>query len=151
MKVIALNRRAKHDYEIIERFEAGLVLAGHEVKSIKQGHVSLKGSFIHLRNNEAYLENCHIRRYTLATQLANYEPTQSRKLLLNRKELDILQIAKRAEGMAIVPTAIGVTRGLVKLEIAIGRGRKRYDKRQAARAKAMQNDASLEAKARLKR
>ncbi|TXG76415.1 SsrA-binding protein SmpB [Patescibacteria group bacterium] len=149
MKILALNRRAKHDYELLERLEAGLVLAGQEVKSVKLGHVSLKGSFIHLRNGEAYLENCHIRRYSQASQIHAYEPTQSRKLLLKRKELDHLQTSKRAEGLAIIPTAIGVTRGLIKLEIAIGRGRKRYDKRQVARAKAIQKDASLEVKARL--
>ena len=150
MKVLALNRRAKHDYTLQERLEAGLVLAGYEVKSIKLGHVSLKGSFIHLRAGEAYLENCHIRRYSNASQITDYDPTRPRKLLLNRKEIDRLESSKRAEGLAVIPTAIGVTRGLIKLEIAIGRGRKRYDKRQAARKKAMQRDASLAVKARTK-
>ncbi len=146
MKVLALNRRAKHDYSLLQHYTAGLVLAGHEVKSVKAGQISLKGSFVHLNQGEAFLVNAHIRQYSHARNLASYEPTRPRKLLLQRKELEQLQEAKHAQGLTIVPTAVGVQRGLVKLEIALGRGKKRYDKRQAAREATMKREAQLEAK-----
>jgi len=150
MKVLATNRRARHDYDLGDRYEAGIVLAGHEVKSTKQGQVSLKGSFVHFKDGEAYLVNAHIRRYKQASQLTGYDPTAARKLLLKRAQIDLLETAKRAEGQTIVPTAIGIVRGLVKVEIAIGRGRKHYDKRAAAKKKAMKIDAALESKASFK-
>lgn len=149
MKVLAINRRARHDYDLGDRYQAGIVLAGHEVKSIKQGQASLKGSFIHFKDSEAYLVNAHIRKYSQATQLTGYDPTAPRKLLLNRKELDLLETAKRAEGKAIIPTAIGLVRGFIKVELAVGRGRKHYDKRAVAKKKAMKMDAALEAKSKL--
>ena len=146
MKVLATNRRARHDYDLSERYLAGIVLAGHEVKSIKANHVSLKGSFIHFTNHEAWLTNAHVRLYSHATQIKDYDPTRPRKLLLARKELEYLSHAKRASGLTVVPTAIGVQRGLIKLEVALGKGRKNYDKRAVARAKAMQRDAQLDSK-----
>ncbi|MBP9827090.1 SsrA-binding protein SmpB [Candidatus Saccharibacteria bacterium] len=146
MKIIAKNRRAKHDYELSDRFKAGLVLAGHEVKSVKSGSVSLKGSFIHLSNNEAFLVNAHIRLYSQAKNITHHDPTRERKLLLTKKELALLTEAKQARGMTIVPLAIGTERGLIKLEIATGKGKKLYDKRQAAKAKAMKRDNLLDMK-----
>lgn len=148
MKIIAKNRRAWYDYEIIDRFIAGIVLSGQEVKSIKSGGISLKGSFVHFQNGEAYLVNAHVRAYRFASGLADYTPTQSRKLLLHSKEIEILQTAKRSAGLAVVPLAVGLERGFIKIEIASARGRKRYDKRQAAKKRAMQKDASLEVKSR---
>ncbi|MEI7818632.1 MAG: SsrA-binding protein SmpB [bacterium] len=150
MKIVATNRRARHDYELGKKFQAGLVLAGHEVKSIKLGQASLKGSFIHFVNHEAYLVNCHIRRYAQAANIVGHDPIATRKLLLNRREIDELETAKQAAGFTIVPTALGVERGLIKLEIAIGRGKKNYDKRESAKKRAMKIDASLEGKARIK-
>ena len=146
MKVIALNRRAKHDYTLLQHYTAGLVLTGHEVKSIKAGQISLKGSFINLKHGEALLVNAHIRQYSFARNIKDYDPIRPRKLLLNRREIEQLETAKHAQGLAIIATAIGVERGLVKLEIALGRGRKRYDKRQVARAATMKRDAQLESK-----
>lgn len=146
MKIIALNRRAKHDYQLGQRLVAGLVLAGHEVKSIKAGQVSLKGSFIHFVNQEAWLSNAHVRLYSSATNIPAYDPTRPRKLLMKRKELDQLAGSKGAEGMTIVPTAIGLDRGLIKLELAVGRGKKHYDKREAQKKLAMERDASVESK-----
>lgn len=146
MKILAKNRRASHDYDITERYLAGVVLAGHEVKSIKASHISLKGSFVHFSGHEAWLTNAHVRLYSHASQVADYDPTRPRKLLLGKKELEQLAQAKRAEGLTVVPTAVGLVRGLIKVEIALGKGRKHYDKRAVARAKAMKRDAVLDSK-----
>ena len=108
MKVIAKNRRAFHDYEIIERITAGISLLGHEVKSVRAGQISLKGSFVHFQNHEAYLVNAHIRRYSHAANLKEHDPTRSRKLLLHRKQIDNLEAEKRGAGLAVVPVAVGV-------------------------------------------
>ncbi len=148
MKVIARNRRATYDYDIQKRITAGIALLGHEVKSIRGGQVSLKGSFVHLRGNEAYLVNAHIRRYSQAANTPDYEPTRARKLLLKRGEIDELAAEKRGSGMAIIPIAIGLERGLIKLEVGLGRGKRHYDKREAARKRAAERDASLDKKVR---
>lgn len=146
MKVLATNRRARHDYDLSDRYLAGVVLSGHEVKSIKAGHISLKGSFIHFVGHEAWLTNAHVRLYSHASQIKDYDPTRARKLLLSKKELEHLSQAKRAEGLAVIPTAAGVQHGLIKIEVALGKGRKNYDKRAVARAKAMKRDAQLDSK-----
>jgi len=129
MKLLAKNRRATFDYELTERLVAGLVLSGAEVKSIKNGHASLKGSFVTLREDEAWLNNAHVTPYQPGGQLSVPEPTRLRKLLLHRKQLGQLIIEKRA-GMSVVPTALLLDGNLIKLEIGIGRGKKRYDKRE---------------------
>jgi SsrA-binding protein len=129
MKLLAKNRRATFDYEITERLIAGLSLTGSEVKSIKSGFASLKGSFIALRDGEAYLTNAHITPYAHAGNKADIDPTRNRKLLLHRKQLDAL-IAHKQSGLSVVPTAFLLNKQLVKLEIGIGRGKKRYDKRE---------------------
>ncbi|MDQ5944202.1 MAG: SsrA-binding protein [Patescibacteria group bacterium] len=149
MKIIAKNRRAYHDYEIIERFTAGISLQGHEVKSIRAGQISLKGSFVHFQNHEAYLVNAHIRRYSHAANLKEHDPTRSRKLLLHRKQIDHLEAEKRGAGLAVIPIAVGLEHGLIKVEIGLGRGKKHYDKREASRKKTMKIDAALEVKRRL--
>jgi SsrA-binding protein len=129
MKVLAKNRRATFDYELTERMVAGLVLTGSETKSIKAGAASLKGSFVMLRDNEAYLTNAHVTPYALASDQSG-EPTRIRKLLLHRRQLAAL-VEHKQSGLSVVPTALLLDRNLVKLEIGIGRGKKRYDKRQA--------------------
>jgi len=149
MKVIAKNRRAFHDYEIIERITAGISLLGHEVKSVRAGQISLKGSFVHFQNHEAYLVNAHVRQYSHAANLKEYDPTRSRKLLLHRKQIDNLEAEKRGAGLAVVPVAVGLEHGLIKVEIALGRGKKHYDKRETSRKKTMKIDAALEVKRRL--
>jgi SsrA-binding protein len=128
MKVLAKNRRATFDYAITERLTAGLVLSGPEVKSTKAGAASLKGSFIVIRDGEAYLTNAHINPYNHARS-EGYEPTRDRKLLLHRKQLDGL-IGTKQSGLSIIPTALLQAGPLVKLEVGIGRGKKRYDKRE---------------------
>ena len=149
MKIISLNRRAKHDYTLGDRFLAGISLEGHEVKSIKAGQITLKGSFVHLNNGEAFLTNAHIRQYAHAANIKDFDPVRPRKLLLKRKQLDELTAAKQSQGMTIVPTAVGVERGYIKVEIAIGQGKKHYDKRATQREAAMIRDAQMETRRRI--
>jgi SsrA-binding protein len=129
MKLLAKNRRALYDYEIGERIIAGISLYGHEVKSIKSGFVSLKGSFVSLREGEAFLSNSHVTPYAHAAHKGDIDPTRNRKLLLHRRELDRL-IGDKQSGLSVVPTALLLDKRLIKIELGIGRGKKRYDKRE---------------------
>ncbi len=129
MKILAKNRRATFDYDITERLVAGVVLSGPETKSAKAGHLSLKGSFVAIKEGEAYLTNAQITPYAQAGPHIPQDPLRSRKLLLHKQELTKLAAAKQA-GLSIVALAAGLERGYVKLELGIGRGQKRYDKRQ---------------------
>jgi SsrA-binding protein len=132
---LAYNKRAKFDYDIVKTYEAGLVLAGHEVKSIKTGHVSLKGAFVTAKTSglklpELYLINAHIPAYKHASKLEGYEPYRSRKLLLKKKEINYLIGKKQEQGLTLVPIKIYTKRSLLKLEFGIGKGRKKFDKRE---------------------
>jgi len=129
MKLLAKNRRATFDYDITERLVAGISLSGDEVKSIKAGAASLKGAFIAIRSGEAYLTNAHVTPYLHAAHKESLDPIRNRKLLLHRKQLEELIVHKQS-GLSVVPTALLQERRLVKLEIGIGRGKKRYDKRE---------------------
>jgi SsrA-binding protein len=148
MKIVAKNKRAWYDYEIKDTLVAGIVLAGHEVKSVKSGHISLKGSFISVRASEAWLTNAHITRYQSAANLASYDPVRSRKLLLHRKQIDELIGAVKTQGLSVVPLSVGIERGLVKVELGIGRGKKHFDKREATKRRDMLRDADREIKPR---
>lgn len=139
MKLLAKNRRATFDYDLTERLVAGLVLTGSETKSIKSGSASLKGAFVILRDGEAYLMNSHVTPWSNGP--AGLDPTRMRKLLLHRRQLDQLVAAKQS-GLSVVPTALLQDRRLVKLEIGIGRGRKRYDKRQVIRSRDTARDVA---------
>jgi SsrA-binding protein len=140
MKVLAKNRRASFDYELSETFSAGVVLGGAEVKSIKASHVSLKGSFITLRDNEVWLNNVHVTPYQTGGQQTPPDPTRLRKLLLHRKEINALYASKQS-GKSIVPTALVLDGKLIKLEFAVGKGKKQYDKRNTIKKR----DAEIEA------
>lgn len=146
MKIVATNKRARYDYEIIDHLVSGIVLTGQEVKSVKLGNVSLKGSYISLSNNEAYLRNAHINRYKLSSQQTDYSPTQDRKLLLHKKEIQSLINAIKSEGKIAVPLHIGIVKGLVKVEIAVGKSKKRYDKRESIKKRDMIRDVGREVK-----
>ena len=135
MKVLAKNKEAYFNYTIEHELEAGIVLAGHEVKSVKRGDVSLKGAHVIIHGNEALLVNAHISAYKYAGELKGYQPTRSRKLLLNKKEISGLIGRAREQGMAVVPLGLYEKRGLVKVELGIGRGKKKYDKRETIRRK----------------
>ncbi len=146
MKKVAINRRVKYDYEITDHLIAGVVLTGQEVKSVKLGNVSLKGSYIGILGNEAYLKNAHINRYKLASATEEYEPTQDRKLLLHKKEIASLLNAIKSEGKIVVPLYIGIQKGLVKVELIIGKSKKRYDKRESIKIRDMLRDAGRDIK-----
>lgn len=128
-KPLATNRRARFDYTLIDEYTAGIVLAGHEVKSVRHGGASLKGAYVTISvKNEAWLTNAHIRKYDSATTVQDYDPNQARKLLLNRKEIDVLSAARNNE-LTIVPLSIFIAGNRIKLRIATARGKKLHDKR----------------------
>jgi SsrA-binding protein len=129
-KLIAQNRRARYDYMIEETIEAGLMLVGTEVKSCRNGKVSLTDSYAVVRDGEAWLMQCHISPYSHGNR-ANHEPLRPRKLLLHRDEVDRLAIKIAQDGRTLVPTRLYFKHGLAKAEIAVARGKKTHDKRQA--------------------
>ncbi len=131
MPNLAYNKRSKFDYDILEKFEAGLVLKGFEVKSAKAGRVSLQGTFVSTKNNALYLTNATISPLQPKNVPQDYDPTQSRKLLLNRKEIDYLIGKSQEKGLTLVPIRVYIKNNLVKLEFGIGRGKKKYDKRES--------------------
>ena len=128
-KVIASNRRARHDYEILDTYEAGIVLTGTEVKSLRAGRASLTDAFASVDDGEVWLRNLHIPEYTQGSW-TNHEPRRTRKLLLHRKEILRLIGKTRESGLALVPLSMYFSDGKVKVELALGRGKKEYDKRQ---------------------
>jgi SsrA-binding protein len=129
-RAVASNRRARHDYEILERLEAGLVLTGSEVKSLRSGRASLSEAFARVRHGEVWLENMHIPPYAQGER-RGYDPRRDRKLLLHRKEIERL-VGKTAErGLALVPLRVYFTHGLAKVELGLGRGKREFEKRQA--------------------
>lgn len=130
MTVIATNKRASFDYTLDGRFEAGLVLTGAEVKSVKTGHASLKGSFVTVKGNELFLTNALIPRYTHAHRDTKHEDSRPRKLLLRKREIRSLIGKYRTEGLTLVPIRLYTRKQLVKLEFSIGKGKKTRDKRE---------------------
>jgi len=130
MKIIAQNKKAFHDYEVLDRFEAGIALAGSEVKSIRAGRISLKDSFAEVQNGEAFLLRCHVSPYEQAG-VFNHEPERKRKLLLHAREIHRLDQKVKERGFSIVPLQVFLTdKGLIKVEIALVRGKREYEKKQ---------------------
>ncbi|GAA2214677.1 SsrA-binding protein SmpB [Nonomuraea monospora] len=129
-KVIAQNKRARHDYHVEDTFEAGLVLQGTEVKSLREGRASLVDGYASIDGNEAWLLNVHIPEYSQGTW-TNHTARRKRKLLLHRKEIDKLAAATKEGGLTIVPLTLYFKDGRAKVEIAVARGKKDWDKRQA--------------------
>lgn len=130
MATLAFNKRANFDYEISDKYEAGLVLTGQEVKSIKLGHISLKESFVTIHGTELFLTNAHITPYKQAGEIKNYDPTQPRKLLLRKSEIKHLMGKVRIQGLTLVPIRVYTRKRLLKLEFGLGKGKKKYDKRE---------------------
>jgi len=124
----AVNRRARHEFDIEERFEAGIVLVGSEVKSLREGSVTLGDGYIAVQGDDVMLLNVHISEYTNANR-HNHEPTRARKLILHRKEIERIAEALAEKGRTCVPLRIYFKRGLAKVELGLGRGKKTYDKR----------------------
>jgi SsrA-binding protein len=129
-KVVATNRKASHEFFLLERFEAGIALQGSEIKSIRAGQISLAEAYVRVDGQEAWLEDAHIAPYEQAGQF-NHEPRRPRRLLLHRREIRQLWEEVRQKGMTIVPTRVYLKNGRAKLEIAVAKGKKLYDKRQA--------------------
>lgn len=146
-KIIAKNKRATFDYDIEKRVIAGVVLRGHEAKSIRSGNVSLKNSFASVKDGELWLNNVHVGQYDKSS-LSVYEPTRSRKLLVHKNELNQLLGAKSA-GQTIVVLAIGASGKFIKVEIGIGRGKKKHDKRQVLKKRA--SDRAIQQKLKTRR
>jgi SsrA-binding protein len=129
-KNIVVNRKARHDYEIVERIEAGLVLTGTEIKSIRDGRISLREAYARPEGSELWLVGAHIAPYPAASRF-NHEPTRRRKLLLHKSEIRELARAVNEGGLTLIPLRLYLKRGMAKLELALARGRRKYDKRQA--------------------
>ena len=129
-KTITLNRKASHDYHILRTVEAGLSLLGSEIKSIRAGHVSIREAYVRQQDGELWLVGAHVSQYAPASR-SNHDPTRSRKLLLHRKEIRELTHELQAAGTTMVPLRLYLKNGRAKLEIALGRGKKAYDKREA--------------------
>jgi SsrA-binding protein len=128
IKIIADNRKAFHDYHIMDKYEAGMVLDGSEVKSLRGGHVQLKDSYVVFKGKELWLQNCHISKYT-ASSYNNHEPERHRKLLLHRTEIDKIIGQMKERGLTMVPLKIYFKEGRAKVEVAMVKGKKEHDKR----------------------
>ncbi len=145
-KKIVINKKAYHDYEIIEKFEAGMVLVGSEVKSLREGRISLKDSYINMKNGEAFLVKAHISPYSNASY-NNHDPERQRKLLLHRQELKKLDKKVKTRGVSIVPLRLYFNnKGIIKIEIALGKGKREYEKKQKIKNRDIERDVQRELK-----
>lgn len=134
IKVLAKNKKASHEYFIEERYEAGLTLQGTEVKSIRAGQVSMTEAYITIRSGEAWLEGMHISLYEQGNR-ANHDPLRPRKLLLHKKEISKLYTGVQQLGYTIIPLNIHLSKGRIKLDLALAKGKKLYDKRESLKRK----------------
>ena len=144
IKTVAQNRKARHDYFIEQTYEAGIALVGTEVKSIRQGKVNLRDSYIVIKNGEAILQGMHVTPYEQGNRF-NHEPMRNRVLLLHKREIRRLEIATSREGMTLIPLDLYLKKGLVKVTVAVAKGKKLYDKRssEAERDAKRQMDRAL--------
>lgn len=140
MPILAENKKAFFDYEILEKYEAGLVLTGQEVKSAKNGQINLKGSYITFHNNKPTIIGMHIAKYKPAGKLPDYDPVRTRDVLLKKKEIAYLQGKSQEKGLTIVPLKVYIKGRLVKIEIGVGRGKKTYDKRETIKKRDLQRE-----------
>jgi SsrA-binding protein len=147
MRRLAANRRARHDYHLLDRFEAGIELLGTEVKSIRAGRIQLKDSYVEVRDGEAFLVGAHVSPYSHGNR-QNHDPERSRKLLLNRREIDKIFGKTTLQGLTCVPLSVYLKGRRIKLEIALARGKKLYDKRQAAKKRVLETEAAEAMKSR---
>ncbi len=150
MKIIATNKKAYHNYEILESFEAGISLLGSEVKSIREGRISLKDSYAEVRNGEVFLLQAHISPYEPANRF-NHDPLRERKLLLHRQEIKRLIGKIREKGYTLVPTKVLFNeKGKIKVEISLAKGKRAYEKKQAIKERDLDREMRAELKRRLK-
>ncbi len=139
-KILSDNRQASHNYFLTDRFEAGLVLTGTEVKAARAGKVQLRDSYANIAGNEAWLMNAHISEYSHGNR-ENHVPMRNRKLLLHRKEIDKLLGKTREKGLSLIPTKVYLKKGLIKCELALAKGKKLHDKRETERARSAEAEA----------
>ncbi|HEY0156960.1 MAG TPA: SsrA-binding protein SmpB [Thermoanaerobaculia bacterium] len=139
-KLIASNKKALHDYFVLQKFEAGIVLTGTEMKSLRAGRANLRDAYVLLKDREAYLFGAHISPYTHGN-LQNHDPERTRKLLLNRRELDKLYGETAEKGLTVVPLRLYFKGSRVKAEIAVVKGKKQYDKRDTERGRELDREA----------
>ncbi len=149
IKVVATNKQAYHNYDILETYEAGLALKGSEVKSIREGAVNLKDSFIRIDNGEAYIYNMYIAPYKPAARL-QHDPYRKRKLLLHKREILKLMGKVQEKGLTIIPLKLYFKNGKAKLEIALAKGKAKYEKRQAIKEREMKRELSKKYKGKIK-
>lgn len=148
MKILAENRKAYFNYNILEKFEAGMVLIGQEVKSIKLGRISLKGSYVVLRNEEVFLIGANVPPYQPKNAPPDYEPERSRKLLLNKAEIKKLIGKTKQKGLTLIPLKVYTKHAKIKLEFGIGRGKKKIDKRESIKKREIEREIQRELKSR---
>jgi SsrA-binding protein len=146
-KVLAANRAAFHNYHISDKYEAGLVLTGTEVKSAMDGRVQLKEAYISVRDGEAWLFNAHISPYSHGNR-ENHDPLRTRKLLLHKREISRLDEATAKQGMTLVPTQLYLKNGRIKVEVGVARGKKLYDKREAELKRTVERETRAQLKER---
>jgi SsrA-binding protein len=150
MKIIATNKKAYHNYEIVEGFEAGIALLGSEVKSIREGRISLKDSYGEVRDGEVFLLQAHISAYEPANRF-NHDPLRERKLLLHRQEIKRLIGKIREKGYTLIPTKVMFNeKGKVKVEISLAKGKRAYQKKQAIKERDLEREMRAELKRRLR-
>src|SRR4029434_312198 len=142
---LASNKRARHDYHVLETFEAGIQLAGTEVKSVREGRVPLKDSYVESRDGQAYLVGAHISAYSHGNR-ENRDPERVRKLLLKKREIDRLFGRTQLKGLTVVPLAVFLKRNWIKVEIALVQGKKLYDKREAEKTRELDREAEAAVK-----
>lgn len=137
---LAYNKRARFDYDIVETLEAGIKLLGTEVKSVRAGHMSLKGAFVTVHNEEPVLTNATIPPWQTKNAPKDFDPTRPRKLLLSKAEINRLIGAKQAQGLTIIPVRVYVNRGRIKVAIALARGKRQYQKKEKKKAADIKRD-----------
>jgi|TARA_Y100001001_G_scaffold131995_1_gene131781 SsrA-binding protein len=143
-KVVTVNRKAHHNYEIVEKYEAGISLLGSEVKALREGRANLKDSYASIVGNQIVLLNCHIGPYQPAGPNAQHEPERPRPLLLNKREIDKLRGRIVERGFTLVPLRIYFRSGWAKIELGLGKGKRTYDKREAKKKEAVKREIEQE-------
>jgi len=144
MKVLSDNRRARFDYEILEKFEAGIVLNGQEVKSIRRGSINLNGSYVVVRGQEPYLVGASVPPYQPKNASPDYDPERSRKLLLNKKEIEYLIGKTQERGLTLIPLKVYTKYAKIKLEFGVGKGKKKSDKRETIKKRDVDREIKRE-------
>ena len=148
-KSIVTNRAAFHEYHILDKYEAGVVLQGTEVKSVMEGRIQLKESYVSIRDGEIWLMNAHVSPYSHGNR-ENHEPLRTRKLLLHKREIEKLERETTVKGMTLVVTRIYWKNGRIKFEIGVAKGKKLYDKREDLKNRAIEKDTRAQLKERLR-